>query len=411
MSAEAVIYPFLFLAIFFESFMLVTFLSRPARVSRAKAITQATPRVAIVVSCWNEESTIAGTIESLLALDYPADKLSLILVDDGSTDGTPVVLDRFASHPQINALYVPHGGKFRAMNYGIEHASDAELIGFLDADSFVAPDALREIVATFDTPKTMAVIAAMSIYQPRTLIQRMQYAEYSMLIALRHILASVNALSVTPGPFSFYRRTVFVEIGLFKHAYNSEDMEMALRMQRAGYHIANAIHARVFTKGPPTFPRLIKQRVRWTTGFLRTIFLDYRDLLGFKNNATLGVLVLPLGILSVIGGILVFLIGAIELVRSSWHTYSVVQAAPLSYAVAWHPISWFYFPITSIAVLGVILMATTIAWMAIGKSMSKSPGSLTSNVFVYVALYWIVAPFWLLRSMVDIVRGIQTSWR
>lgn len=309
MDFQVLAYPFLFIALYFESFLLVTFLSKPAREHRLESITQSTPKIAIVVPCWNEETTVAGTVESLLALDYPKEKLSLILVDDGSTDNTPAVVDQFSTNPQITAIHKKNGGKFTAMNAGLEYAKDAELVGFLDADSFVAPDALREIVAAFSDQNISAVTASMSIHKPRTIFQRMQYAEYSLAIVLRHVFASVNGLYVTPGPFSFYRRSIFADIGPFRHAYLAEDMEMTMRMQRAGLRIGNAIRARVYTKGPPTFAKLIKQRVRWTTGFLRNLFFDYRDLLGTKKNVVLGMLVLPLGIIAIGSGIFLFILG------------------------------------------------------------------------------------------------------
>ena len=65
---------------------------------------------------------------------------------------------------------------------------------------------------------------------------------------------------------------------------------MAMRIQRAGLSIGNAVRARVYTKGPPTLPKLMKQRVRWTTGFLRNLLFEYRDLLGRQKNSVLGLL-------------------------------------------------------------------------------------------------------------------------
>lgn len=414
MGPEMLTFPFLFIALFFESFLLVTFLSRPARESRLvrrSHTVAATPKVTLIVPVWNEETTIAGTMESLLALDYPADKLSLILVNDGSTDGTSAVVDRFSAHPQITAIHKENGGKFTAMNIGIEHAKDAELIGFLDADSFVAPDALREIVAEFANPEMMAVTASMSIHKPQTLLQRMQYAEYMLSITLRHAFASINSLYVTPGPFSFYHRSVFEKIGLFKHAYLAEDMEMAMRMQRAGLRIGNAVRARVYTKGPPTFPKLLKQRTRWTTGFLRNVLFEYRDLLGSRENAALGMFMLPLGLVSVAGGILIFAVSLTELIKSGLHALSVVRAAPLSYTMVWHPITWFYLPVTATALIGLMLTVSILAWMAIGKHFSKTPGALAFNVVIYILLYGLIAPLWLVRSVSDVALGVRTTWR
>ncbi|MFA5744870.1 MAG: glycosyltransferase [Candidatus Paceibacterota bacterium] len=405
---DVYIYPFIFVALYFESFLLVTFLSKPARARRIKSTKLSTPNVAIIVPCWNEETTIAGTVESLLALEYPKEKLSLILINDGSTDATPSVIDRFAEHPQITTIHKENGGKFTAMNIGIEHAKDAELIGFLDA---VAPDSLREVVAAFDEPGIAAITSSMSIHKPQTLFQRMQYAEYSLSITLRHVFASINGLYVAPGPFSFYRRTIFADIGMFKHAYLAEDMEMAMRIQRAGMSIGNAIRARVYTKGPSTFPKLLTQRIRWTTGFLRNILFDYRDLLGNKKNKVLGILVLPFAIYAVIAGISLFFYGIYQTITHGLHTVSMIQTVPLSYLFSWHPFTWFYLPITIPTLLGAALMLNVFIWMMLGKHLSKTPGKLALNVVIFIALYGIVAPVWLIRSVSDVALGTRTPWR
>src|SRR6185437_7011253 len=99
----------LFIAIFFESFVLVTFLSAPARNARTRRATSNTPRVAIIVPCYNEEATIAKTTDSVLALEYPKDKLSVILVNDGSTDGTEQQMERFRTHLQVTLISKVNG--------------------------------------------------------------------------------------------------------------------------------------------------------------------------------------------------------------------------------------------------------------------------------------------------------------
>lgn len=407
-------YPFLFITLYFESFLLVTFLSKPARERRTKIAVKSTatsPKVAIIVPCWNEETTIAGTVESLLALEYPKEKLSLILVNDGSTDGTSAVMDSYSEHPQISIIHKENGGKFTAMNLGIEYAKDAEFIGFLDADSFVAPDALREIVSSFNEDKIAAVTASMSIHEPRTILQRMQYAEYFLSIITRHIFASINGLYVTPGPFSFYRRSIFADIGLFKHAYLAEDMEMALRIQRAGLCIDNAIRSRVYTKGPPDFSKLFKQRIRWVTGFLRNIIFDYRDLIGSRKNVVLGMFILPFSIVAIGSGIFLFIYSIIEMVNLGFHSLSMIQIVPLSYTLSWHQFSLSYFPITVASLIGIMTTASIFVWMFIGKYLSETPGKLVSNVAIFLVFYSFIAPLWLIRSVSDVALGTRTTWR
>jgi len=99
MDLDYLVYPFIFAAIYFEAFLLVTFLNKPEKVASSYAFSGIYPKVAMIVPCYNEESTIKGTVDSLLALDYPKDKLQIILVNDGSTDGTRAVMDSYQGNP------------------------------------------------------------------------------------------------------------------------------------------------------------------------------------------------------------------------------------------------------------------------------------------------------------------------
>ncbi len=198
-------YPFLFIATFFESFVLVTLLSAPARSARGRSLGSATPSVAVIVPCWNEAATVAATCDSLLSLEYPKERLEIILVNDGSTDATAQVMERFEEHPQVRIIHKENGGKHTALNAGIA-ATRAELVGCLDADSFVEPNALREIVACFADPHIVAATAAMSIHKPHTILQHMLNSEVIFGITLRHVFVSTVGRDFTAGPSSLYQR-------------------------------------------------------------------------------------------------------------------------------------------------------------------------------------------------------------
>lgn len=413
---EAIIYPFLFAAIYFQAFLLVTFLSTPAKIMRTRPASIHTPNVAMIVPCYNEETTVAGTALSLLALEYPKEQLSIILVNDGSTDGTAAAMDAFKDNPQVTVIHQQNAGKHAALNAGIAAAMNAEIVGCLDADSFVAPDALMEAVASFDDPRVAATTPAMSVHKPTTLLESTQNAEFILGIALRHILAAVNGLYVTPGPFSLYRKDIIEELGGFRYGHQTEDMEMALRIQKAGHVIDNAPKARVYTKGMRTIPALVKQRTRWTSGFLRNMTREYRSLVGNPRYGALGIIVLPLGFLAILGGIVTFLLGLYQLVKVSVETYVVVAGVPFSYTLAtWFPafgtIEWFYFPMTLFVMLTVIAAAGAILLMVVGKRISQTPGNLTLGILGYLLVYGLVAPFWLLRSVADVATNTKRSWR
>lgn len=414
MSPEALAYPFIFLAIFFESFVLVTLLSKPAREVRARVPATATPRVAVVVPCWNEATTVIPTVESLLNLDYPKDKLEVILVNDGSTDGTGVAMDTFQGHPQVTIIHKENGGKHTAVNAGIA-ATTAELIGCLDADSFVDPAALREIIPCFDNPQVAAATGAMSIHKPSTLVQHMQNAEYTFGISMRHAIATVNGLYVTPGPFSFYRRSVLEELGGFRFGHQTEDMEMALRIQQAGYHIDNAPRARVYTKAPATIPLLIKQRVRWTTGFIRNVLGEYRGLIFSRKHGTLGMLMLPSSLIAVVSGVFLFVLSTVSLVRNTIDAIQVRTGVPLSYTLTPRysslALDWFYFPTNMIVLLSSTTLLITFALILYGRYVSKTPMKLAVGILSYSLIYGIVAPLWLIRASADVAFGKRRAWR
>lgn len=411
MGPETLAYPFLFLAIFFEAFVLVTFLSKPARSARARAKGMTEPTVAVIVPCYNEAATVAGTCESLLALDYPANKLEIILVDDGSTDATPSAMAKFEGHPQVRIIRKENGGKHTALNAGIA-LTDAEIIGCLDADSFVEPDALAEIVPGFEDPKVAAVTAAMSVHKPDNMIREMQNAEYIFGITLRHALASVNGLYVTPGPFSFYRHETLKKVGGFRYGHQTEDMEMALRLQKEGYKIENAPYARVYTKAPATVGRLVRQRTRWTTGFIRNILGEYRSLVWSREHGALGMLVLPIGITAIASGITLFCLAIAEFVRHAVLAVSVREGVPLSYTLVPHgSFDWFYFPVSSYLLLAALTLTSSITLIVIGKRLSKTPGALMKGLISYSLFYGFIAPLWLLRAAADVAFGAKRSWR
>lgn len=412
MNIEVLAYPFLFLGLYFEVFMLLTFLSAPARARRDRPATDKAPKVAIIVPCWNEESTIGGTVESLLALEYPREQLRIILVNDGSTDNTKTVMDSYLGNPQITVIHKANGGKHTAINEGIEAASDCEFIGCLDADSFVAPDALREMMAAFEDPHVAASTPAMSVFEPKNLLERMQNAEYIFGIALRHALSAVNGIYVTPGPFSLYRMTVIKELGGFRHAHQAEDMEMALRMQRAGYEIENAQRARVYTKVPKHVGKLIKQRTRWTTGFLRNVMGDYRDLVGNPNYGVLGIMVLPLGFVAVIGGVGLFILAIGMLLSSLMHAYTITAGIPLSYILTPRfSLEWLYAPVSFMTFLSIVVMIISTSFIFIGQKVSNTKSDLVMSIIGYALLYGLIAPFWLIRALTDVTLGTKRAWR
>ena len=106
-----------------------------------------TPSVTLIVAAYNEANIIEAKLKNTLALDYPRDRLQVIVASDGSADGTNEIVRRYAAQG-ISLLDLPRGGKNAALNAAVEHAS-GEILVFSDAPSMYAPDAIRELTRHF----------------------------------------------------------------------------------------------------------------------------------------------------------------------------------------------------------------------------------------------------------------------
>lgn len=112
------------------------------------------PRLSIVIAARNEARRLPGRIENLLSLDYPAERLQIIVVSDGSTDHTEAALARFG--PKVEVVSVPASGKAAALNAGVARAT-GDLLVFADARQTFAADALRALAAPFADPSVGGV--------------------------------------------------------------------------------------------------------------------------------------------------------------------------------------------------------------------------------------------------------------
>lgn len=103
---NGILYAFLFVTLYLEVFFLITFFEERSNIKGKPKNAKLSyyPSATIIVPCWNEESTVAGTVHSLLRLNYPKNKLNIFIVDDGSTDDTWEVVQKFANNPQITLM-------------------------------------------------------------------------------------------------------------------------------------------------------------------------------------------------------------------------------------------------------------------------------------------------------------------
>ncbi len=115
------------------------------------------PSVSVIVAAYNEESVIERRLENLLALDYPADRLEVVVASDASDDRTNALVEAVAARePRVRLLDCPRGGKVAAQDRAVRETS-GELVAFSDANATWAPDALRRLVAALADPEVAYV--------------------------------------------------------------------------------------------------------------------------------------------------------------------------------------------------------------------------------------------------------------
>lgn len=407
---QFLMYPFLFLSMYFEILLLISFFENKKKIEEEE--TQTVSRyvsVAIAVPCWNEEKTLAGTLDSLLALDYPKEKLSIIIVDDGSKDTTFDIAKKYeAQYPQlIRAIRKENGGKHTAVNLALA-SSKSELFGCLDADSSVASQSLRVIVSYFEHHKeVMAVTPCIHIRSPKTMIQRLQAIEYLMGVFLRKAFGSLDAIQVTPGPFSIFKREVFDRIGDYRKAHNTEDYEITLRMHKNHLKIMNSHKALVYTVGPATFRGYFFQRLRWARGFLENS-LDYKEIFFKKEYGNFGMFTLPMAFLFVFYG----LYAAFFVLYTTVTHYMTVLDRWMSVGI--HPkfptFDLFYFDTTIIAFVVMVMFIMFLLTLYLGSLLSDDKQELYHNFPFFFFIYPILVPLYLSRAVFDTFTKRKNEW-
>ena len=257
------------------------------------------PRISVIVPAWTEEVGIAATVRSALASNYP--DFEVIVVNDGSTDATDAVMRRLVSEHEgtghsADLVYLskPNGGKGSALNLALQEAT-GELVFTTDADSAIAPEALRRLARHFEDPRVMSVAANVKLGNPRGALGLVQQLEYLYGFYFKQADALLGSIYIVGGAAAAYRRRVFDEVGGFDESNITEDIEMSTRIQEAGHRISYAPDAVVYTEAPLEWAGLARQRLRWKFGRLMT-FMQYRHLFfstARRHNKWLSLLLLP----------------------------------------------------------------------------------------------------------------------
>ncbi len=225
--------------------------------------------VSVIVPAYNEEANIGATVRSIVESDYPW--LEVIVVDDGSTDGTSAIVESLGL-PDVRLVKRSNGGKPAALNTGIRLAR-GEILVLVDGDTVFEPHAIGQLVQPFVEQDVGAVSGNTKVANRRGLLGRWQHLEYVIGFNLdRRLFDLGECMPTVPGAIGAFRREAMIDVGGVPAATLAEDTDLTMAILRAGWRVVYEPEAIAWTEAPGTLRQLWRQRYRWCYGTMQAVW-------------------------------------------------------------------------------------------------------------------------------------------
>ena len=249
------------------------------------------PSCTIMIPAHNEAKVIGKTIEAMLNLEYPKDKLTIMVINDGSKDETASIVQQFASRSsQVVLFTIPQGeggkGKSRALNIGLKQVQSA-IIAIYDADNTPDPKALHYLAAQLVSHKQLGAVIGKfrTVNKDATLLTRFINIE---TLSFQSILQAgrwqMHNIATLPGTnFVIWTDLVRLLEGWDEEAL-TEDSELSIRIYEKGYKIKFIPYAVTYEQEPQEWKVWLKQRMRWVRGNNYVISKFFKEIPKFRSK-------------------------------------------------------------------------------------------------------------------------------
>lgn len=225
------------------------------------------PDVLLLVPIRNEAPILPEFLAALAHLTYPAERLTRVLIDDGSSDGSAAILRAWASQNGAHVLsWAENVGKAAALNRALRQFPHGAVIVIYDADDLPDPQALYHLIQPFANPGVGAVsgrrMVSNALASPAA-----SYTAFESLVHQRITLQAKDNLRLAPavlGSNCAYRRAALTT---FRAGALLEDTDLTLRLSREGWRIRFVREAVSYHRAPATIAGYWQQHTRWTRGF------------------------------------------------------------------------------------------------------------------------------------------------
>lgn len=249
------------------------------------------PSISVLVPAFNEELTIARTLKSIIASDYPKSKAEIIVINDGSKDNTAAIVRQFQKEHKdtfkIRLINRPNKGKARALNYAMKRCAKGRIIMCLDSDTVFNPQALRNAAQYFRNRQTIAVCCYADIIEDGSILALTQRIEYIIGYRIKSANTQFGVNFIIPGTGSAFRRSILKRVNYYESNTLTEDLDLTLKImtkKRKKEKVVYAADVIASTEAVHNFSALLKQRYRWTYGRAQ-VFAKYKHLFFSRDRS------------------------------------------------------------------------------------------------------------------------------
>ncbi|MEW2807577.1 glycosyltransferase [Streptomyces massasporeus] len=258
---------------------------------------EVTRPVTVIVPAYNEKECIANTLDSLSRSTHP---IEIIVVDDGSTDGTSEIAREAAlalGMTNLRVIRQENAGKPAALNNGVRSARH-DIVVMMDGDTVFEPDTVRQLVQPFADPEVGAVAGNAKVGNRTTVIGAWQHIEYVMGFNLdRRMYDLLRCMPTIPGAIGAFRREAVLQAGGMSEDTLAEDTDITIAMHRDGWRVVYQEHARAWTEAPGSLKQLWSQRYRWSYGTMQALWKHRKSLTDKGPSGRFGRVGMPLVVL------------------------------------------------------------------------------------------------------------------
>ncbi|AEK73969.1 putative glycosyl transferase [Thermococcus sp. 4557] len=299
----------------------------------------ALPSVTILIPARNEAVVIKDTLRAMANLEYPKDKLEVLLLDDGSTDDTVRIAEEVArEYPFIRVVRVEGGGRGKSyvLNYGLKLAR-GEVIAVYDADNRPEPGALKMLVSMLDDETPAVTGKVRTINWNRNILTRFICMEYLYFqLAGQSGKSKLYKTAVLPGTNFVIRRDLLEELGGWDEEALAEDLELSFRIMAMGKRIAYNPLAITWEQEPESWRVWFRQRTRWAAGNVYTVrehIKRFREIPGWglRFDLLLTLMVYYLLAIAVIVADVAFIALLVTFGNITWFTGAILSFVYLSF--------------------------------------------------------------------------------